>query len=44
MPITWCYEVAEEEKRYCSVGFPIGCVVTEGNIPRDACVISVSLF
>ena len=42
MPLTWCYEVADEEKRYCSASFPIGCFVTDQSIPRDACVISVS--
>eukprot|EP00794_Sanderia_malayensis_P010630 gene10630-11756_t len=40
MPITWCYEVSDEEKKYCSAGFPIGCFVTPQNVPRDACVIS----
>jgi len=40
MPLTWCYEVADEEKRYCSASFPIGCFVTDQSIPRDACVIS----
>ena len=42
MPITWCYEVADEEKRYCSASFPIGCFVTDQSLPMDACVISVS--
>ena len=42
MPITWCYEVADEEKRYCSASFPIGCFVTDQSLPLDACVISVS--
>ena len=41
MPITWCYEVADEEKRYCSGSFPIGCFVTDQSMPMDACVISV---
>ena len=42
MPITWCYEVADEDKRYCSASFPIGCFVTDKSVPMDACVISVS--
>lgn len=40
MPITWCYEVADSPKRYCSTGFPIGCAVTNAGQPKDACVIS----
>jgi len=40
MPVTWCYEVADSAQKYCSTGFPIGCYVTEGNQPKDACVIS----
>lgn len=41
MPITWCYEVADSQKKYCSTGFPIGCSVTDAGQPKDACVISV---
>lgn len=44
MPVTWCYEVADSAQKYCSTGFPIGCYVTEGNQPKDACVISVSVL
>ncbi|XP_065055621.1 transmembrane 9 superfamily member 2-like [Rhopilema esculentum] len=40
MPITWCYEVADEDQKYCSTGFPVGCFVTESSVPQDACVIS----
>ncbi|XP_014676175.1 PREDICTED: transmembrane 9 superfamily member 2-like [Priapulus caudatus] len=39
MPVTWCYEV-ESNQQYCSTGFPIGCFVDQGGIPKDACVIS----
>lgn len=41
MPVTWCYEVADEESKYCSTGFPIGCHVSEDGQARDACVTSV---
>ena len=41
MPVTWCYEVADEERKYCSTGFPIGCHVSEDGQARDACVTSV---
>ena len=43
MPVTWCYEVADEERKYCSTGFPIGCHVSEDGQARDACVTSVSI-
>lgn len=42
MPITRCYEVADEDSKYCSTGFPIGCHVSEDGQARDACVTSVS--
>lgn len=42
MPVAWCYEVADEDKKYCSTGFPIGCHVSEDGQQRDACVTSVS--
>lgn len=41
MPITWCYDV-ENNQKYCSRGFPIGCYVTKEGKRKDACVISVS--
>ena len=44
MPVTWCYEVADEERKYCSTGFPIGCHVSEDGQARDACVTSVSIY
>lgn len=40
MPVTWCYEVADETAKYCSTGFPIGCHVSEDGQARDACVTS----
>ena len=44
MPVTWCYEVMDEEKKYCATGFPIGCHVTADGVPRDACVTKVSNY
>lgn len=41
MPVTWCYDV-EEEQKFCNPGFPIGCYVTETRQPKDACVVNVS--
>uniref|UniRef100_A0A7N6F9B3 Transmembrane 9 superfamily member n=1 Tax=Anabas testudineus TaxID=64144 RepID=A0A7N6F9B3_ANATE len=37
MPVTWCYDV-EDGQKFCNPGFPIGCYVTEGGHPKDACV------
>uniref|UniRef100_A0A665WRN3 Transmembrane 9 superfamily member n=1 Tax=Echeneis naucrates TaxID=173247 RepID=A0A665WRN3_ECHNA len=39
MPVTWCYDV-EDGQKYCNPGFPIGCLVTPGGKPKDACVIN----
>ena len=44
MPVTWCYDVADETAQYCSTGFPIGCHVSEDGQARDACVTSVSFI
>ena len=44
MPVTWCYDVADETAKYCSTGFPIGCHVSEDGQARDACVTSVSFI
>lgn len=41
MPVTWCYDV-EDGQKFCNPGFPIGCYVTEGGHPKDACVVNVS--
>ena len=41
MPVTWCYDVADETSKYCSTGFPIGCHISEYGEARDACVTSV---
>ncbi|XP_061136519.1 transmembrane 9 superfamily protein member 5 isoform X2 [Syngnathus typhle] len=39
MPVTWCYDV-EDNQKYCNPGFPIGCLVTSEGRPKDACVIN----
>uniref|UniRef100_A0A8C5BB03 Transmembrane 9 superfamily member n=1 Tax=Gadus morhua TaxID=8049 RepID=A0A8C5BB03_GADMO len=39
MPVTWCYDV-EDGQKFCNPGFPIGCYVTEGGQPKDACVVN----
>jgi len=44
MPVASCYELADEEKKYCSTGFPIGCHVSDDGQVQDACVTSVSFL
>ncbi|KAK5853550.1 hypothetical protein PBY51_014693 [Eleginops maclovinus] len=39
MPVTWCYDV-EDEQKFCNPGFPIGCYVTEAGRAKDACVVN----
>lgn len=39
MPVTWCYYV-EDDQKYCSPGFPIGCTVTPDGRVKDACIIN----
>lgn len=41
MPVTWCYDV-EDNQKYCNPGFPIGCLVAADGRAKDACVINVS--
>ena len=40
MPVAWCY-LAEDGKKFCDPGFPIGCYVNEKGISKGACVTSV---
>ena len=44
MPVTWCYDVADSNKKYCSTGFPLGCYVTSQGEQKDACVTNVSFY
>lgn len=41
MPVTWCYDLADELHKYCSTGFPIGCLVSDDGQAHDACMTSV---
>uniref|UniRef100_UPI00398E80D4 transmembrane 9 superfamily member 2 n=1 Tax=Pristiophorus japonicus TaxID=55135 RepID=UPI00398E80D4 len=41
MPVTWCYDV-EDGQKFCNPGFPVGCYITKGGRPKDACVINSS--
>ncbi|XP_053982077.1 transmembrane 9 superfamily member 2 isoform X2 [Hylaeus anthracinus] len=39
MPVTWCYQL-EDERQYCSTGFPMGCFSRELKSQQDTCSIS----
>ncbi|KAI7801941.1 transmembrane 9 superfamily member 2 isoform X2 [Triplophysa rosa] len=39
MPVTWCYNI-EDNQKICNPGFPIGCLVNQEGKPKDACVIN----
>lgn len=39
MPVTWCYQL-EDERQYCSTGFPMGCYSRESKFPMDSCSIN----
>ncbi|XP_011065430.1 PREDICTED: transmembrane 9 superfamily member 2 isoform X3 [Acromyrmex echinatior] len=38
MPVTWCYQL-EDERQYCSTGFPMGCYSKESRSQQDTCTI-----
>lgn len=40
MPVTWCYQL-EDERQYCSTGFPMGCFSREPRSQLDTCSINV---
>jgi len=35
MPVTWCF--LDEDRQYCSTGFPMGCYVNEQGIAQSVC-------
>ncbi|XP_043494747.1 transmembrane 9 superfamily member 2 isoform X1 [Polistes fuscatus] len=39
MPVTWCYQI-QDEKQYCSTGFPMGCFTREPLSAQDTCSIN----
>lgn len=43
MPVTWCYQL-EEERQYCSTGFPMGCFSRESRSQQDTCSINVNIY
>lgn len=41
MPVTWCYQL-EDERQYCSTGFPMGCFLRDSRSQQD-CTVNVNL-
>ncbi len=41
LPVVWCY-ISESGDRFCSRGFPVGCLVTLKGEKKDACKIFVN--
>ncbi|KAK2582521.1 hypothetical protein KPH14_004818 [Odynerus spinipes] len=39
MPVTWCYQI-QDDKQYCSTGFPMGCYTREPRTQQDTCSIN----
>ncbi|XP_050479243.1 transmembrane 9 superfamily member 2 isoform X2 [Bombus huntii] len=37
MPVTWCYQL-ENERQYCSTGFPMGCFLRDSRSQQDCTV------
>ncbi|KMQ93427.1 transmembrane 9 superfamily member 2, partial [Lasius niger] len=37
MPVTWCYQL-EDERQYCSTGFPMGCYSKESRSQQDCTI------
>ena len=41
LPVVWCY-FTEENKQFCSRGFPVGCYVNKVGVQKDVCKLFVS--
>lgn len=39
MPVTWCYQI-QDDKQYCSTGFPMGCYSREPRLQQNTCSIN----
>ncbi|XP_066587794.1 transmembrane 9 superfamily member 2 [Prorops nasuta] len=39
MPVTWCYQL-EDERQYCSTGFPMGCFSRDSRSQQDTCSLN----
>lgn len=36
LPVVWCY-YTEDNRKFCSRGFPIGCYVSKSSVQKDVC-------
>lgn len=43
LPIVWCY-YTEDDKEFCSRGFPMGCYVSKSGVQKDVCKLFVSIL
>jgi len=41
LPVIWCYS-ADENRQFCSRGFPVGCYVNRFGIQKDICKLFVN--
>jgi transmembrane 9 superfamily protein 2/4 len=43
LPVIWCY-MTEDNRQFCSRGFPVGCYVNRFGIQKDICKLFVSFL
>jgi transmembrane 9 superfamily protein 2/4 len=43
LPLVWCY-LTDDDRQYCSRGFPVGCSVNKFGVQKDVCKLFVSVF
>ena len=43
LPVVWCY-FTDDNRKFCSRGFPIGCYVNKFGVQKDVCRLFVSFF
>ena len=43
LPVIWCY-TTENQKKFCSRGFPVGCFVNKFGVQKEICRLFVSVF
>lgn len=41
LPVIWCY-ITENNREFCSRGFPVGCSVNKFGVQKDVCKLFVS--
>jgi transmembrane 9 superfamily protein 2/4 len=43
LPVVWCY-YTEDNRKFCSRGFPIGCYVNKFGVQKDVCKLFVRIY